>query len=70
MTIYFTELKYRQSNNQSGGLAAITTKKQLQMKFAAEYYMVIKKLKDVTFRLVTISMTNQPPEATTCLELE
>ena len=52
MTIYFTELKYRQSNNQGRGLAAITTNKQLQMKFAAEYYMVIKKLKDVPVRLV------------------
>ena len=69
-TIYFAEVKYRRSNNQGGGLAAITTKKQQHMKFAAEYYMVMKKLKDVSVRLVAISMTGQPPEVTTYLELE
>lgn len=35
---YFVEVKYRSSNNQGGGLAAITPKKLQQMQFAAELY--------------------------------
>ena len=38
-TLYFTEVKYRKNNNFGGGLAAITTKKQRQMRFAAELFM-------------------------------
>lgn len=68
--IYFTEVKYRRSSAQGGGLAAITPKKQQQMKFAAEYYMVMKKLKDVSMTLAVISMTGQPPTVVTYLELE
>jgi ribonuclease HII len=69
-TIYFSEVKYRHSATQGCGLAAITIKKQQQMKFAAEYYVATKKLKDVSMKLVAISMTGQPPEVTTYLELE
>ena len=38
-TLYFTEVKYRKNDNFGGGLAAITTKKQRQMCFAAELFM-------------------------------
>lgn len=38
-TLYFTEVKYRKNDNFGGGLAAITTKKQRQMRFAAELFM-------------------------------
>ncbi|HEY8992773.1 MAG TPA: ribonuclease HII [Candidatus Microsaccharimonas sp.] len=69
-TFYFSEVKYRRSDVQGGGLAAITAKKQQQMKFAAEYYASTKKLKDVSMRLTALSMTGQPPEVTTYLELE
>lgn len=69
-TIYFLEVKYRRTPTQGGGLAAITTKKQQQMKFAAEYYVATKKLKDISMKLVAVSMTGQPPEVTTYLELE
>ena len=38
-TLYFTEVKYRKNDNFGGGLAAITAKKQRQMRFAAELFM-------------------------------
>ena len=37
-TQYFIEVKYRSSQQQGGGMAAITHKKLTQMKFAAELY--------------------------------
>ncbi|HEY8886343.1 MAG TPA: ribonuclease HII [Candidatus Microsaccharimonas sp.] len=69
-TIYFHEVKYRHSENQGGGLVAITAKKQQQMKFAAEYYMASKKLNNIAMRLVAIAMTGQPPKVDNYLELE
>jgi ribonuclease HII len=60
-TYYFTEVKYRKSNNQGGGVAAITTKKQRQMKFAAEYYALKFNLKESNLRLTAIDMTGTPP---------
>ncbi len=38
-TIYFTEVKYRKNAKYGDGLAAITSKKQRQMKFAAAVYL-------------------------------
>ena len=38
-TLHFTEVKYRKNDNFGGGLAAITAKKQRQMRFAAEVFM-------------------------------
>ena len=38
-TLYFTEVKYRKNDNFGGGLAAITAKKQRQMRFAAELFV-------------------------------
>lgn len=37
--LWFTEVKYRKNDDFGGGLAAITTKKQRQMRFAAELFM-------------------------------
>ena len=37
--LYFTEVKYRKNDNFGGGLAAITAKKQRQMRFAAELFV-------------------------------
>ena len=39
-TIYFTEVKYRKKASWGDGLAAITNKKQQQMRFAAELFAV------------------------------
>ncbi len=38
-TLYFIEVKYRKNDDFGGGLAAITTKKQRQMRFAAELFI-------------------------------
>ena len=38
-TLHFTEVKYRKNDNFGGGLAAITAKKQRQMRFAAELFV-------------------------------
>lgn len=37
--LWFTEVKYRKNNDFGGGLAAITPKKQQQMRFAAELFI-------------------------------
>lgn len=39
-TVYFTEVKYRKNADYGDGLATITQKKQRQMKFAAQYYVL------------------------------
>jgi ribonuclease HII len=69
-TFYFNEVKYRSSHAQGGGIAAITTKKQQKMKFAAEYYVATHRLKDVEMKLVAISMFGEPPQVDNYLELE
>jgi ribonuclease HII len=68
-TIYFTEVKYRKKDDQGGGLAAITVQKQRQMKFAAEYYVLKNKLKDVNLRLAAIDVSGQPPVVQNFLKL-
>lgn len=68
-TVYFTEVKYRKKPDQGGGLAAITTKKQRQMSFAAEYYAVKYSLKSMNLRLAAASVSGQPPVLETFLEL-
>jgi ribonuclease HII len=68
-TIYFTEVKYRKNDNQGGGLAAITSQKQRQMKFAAEYYAVKNKLNDTNLRLVAIDVAGRPPVVRTFIKL-
>jgi ribonuclease HII len=68
-TIYFTEVKYRKNDKAGGGLAAITPKKQRQMKFAAEYYAVKHQLKNTNLRLVAVDVTGTPPQVKTHLEL-
>jgi ribonuclease HII len=68
-TIYFTEVKYRKNDTAGDGLAAITDKKQRQMKFAAEYYALKHKLKDVNLRLAAVDVAGNPPKVKTYLEL-
>jgi ribonuclease HII len=69
-TIYFVEVKYRRTQIQGGGLAAITHRKRQQMRFAADYYTTSKKIKDSGLRLAVISMTGLTPKVETYLELE
>jgi len=66
--IYFTEVKYCKNPDQGGGLAAVTSKKLRQMKFASEFYVLTNKLTDVNLRLAVISTCGQPPYVETFLE--
>ncbi len=67
--IYFTEVKYRRRVGQGGGLAAITTQKLRQMKFAAEFYALTHHLSDTNMRLAAAAVTGEPPEVETFLEV-
>ncbi|MDB5176874.1 MAG: putative Ribonuclease [Candidatus Saccharibacteria bacterium] len=69
-TIYFTEVKYRKSLDQGGGMAAITNKKLNQMKFAARLYIQTKKLSENDLLLAVVSMTGQPPSVEDYIELD
>ncbi|MDB5167347.1 MAG: putative Ribonuclease [Candidatus Saccharibacteria bacterium] len=68
-TIYFTEVKYRKTLQQGGGIAAITPKKLRQMKFAVELYTLKNKISDVNLRLLGISVTGIPPIVEDFLEV-
>jgi ribonuclease HII len=68
-TIYFTEVKYRKNDKAGGGLAAVTAKKQQQMKFAAEFYALKNKLKNTNLRLAVVDVSGDPPSVNTYLEL-
>lgn len=68
-TVYFTEVKYRRSDRQGDGLAAITPKKQHQMAFAAEYFAVARGIHDKHLRLAAASVTGTPPRIVDFLEL-
>jgi len=68
-TVYFTEVKYRKTASQGGGLAAITKKKLSQMKFAAKLFASARKLEDIDLRLAVMSLTGEPPAVETFLEL-
>jgi len=68
--LYFTEVKYRRTQIQGGGLAAITIKKQQQMKFAAEFYVQSNELQNASMRLAVISLSGVDPKVDTYLELE
>ncbi|TAL15230.1 ribonuclease HII [Patescibacteria group bacterium] len=68
-TIYFTEVKYRRTSQQGGGIAAITPKKLRQMKFAVEFYALKNKISNTNLRLQAISATGQPPIIDSVLEV-
>jgi ribonuclease HII len=68
-TVYFTEVKYRKTARQGGGMAAITQKKQRQMTFAAELYAAKHNLKSTYLRLAVADVTGQPPTVKEFLEL-
>ena len=62
--IYFTEVKYRKSHTEGGGIAAITPKKLRQMKFAAQLYAAYKNTAGMGMRLQAASVMGVP----LCLE--
>lgn len=67
-TIYFTEVKYRKTDLQGGGIAAITPKKLQQMTFAAELFVLKNKVQHHP-RLAVADVSGQPPKVVSFLEL-
>ena len=59
--MYFTEVKYRKNPQQGGGLAAITSKKLNQMRYAAKLYAHSNKLRDTSLMTSAIALTGDPP---------
>lgn len=69
-TVYFTEVKYRKTAVQGGGIAAITEKKLEQMRYAAKFYAEVKRLHDIDLKLAVATATADPPEIETFLVLD
>jgi len=67
--VYFTEVKYRKTDAQGGGLDAVNRKKLNQMKFAARFYAMTNKISDMNLRLAVISLSGESPEVIDFLEV-
>ena len=60
--LWFTEVKYRKNDDFGGGLAAITAKKQQQMRFAAELFMAKHpQYEGCDMRLLAVAVEGNPP---------
>lgn len=68
-TLFFTEVKYRKSDKQGGGLAAITPKKYQQMTFAAELFAAKYPIATLNLRLAAADVGGAPPIVKAFLEL-
>ncbi len=55
-TVYFVEVKYRRSDEQGGGLEAITTTKLKRMRYAATSWLVESKWRGPS-QLAAVEMT-------------
>lgn len=54
--LYFSEVKYRSSATQGGGMAAITRQKYKQMVYAAECYVAFVRAPTTKRRLAAASV--------------
>ena len=69
--LWFTEVKYRKNDDFGGGLAAITTKKQRQMRFAAEIFIAKNaQYENYSMRIMAISVDGNPPIVKECAVLD
>ena len=68
--LYFVEVKHRATDQQGGGLAAITPKKLDQMKFAARVYLHFHGQDDADWRLMVVTTTGTPPQITDSFVLD
>ncbi len=69
--LWFTEVKYRKNSGYGGGLAAITTKKQRQMRFAAEIFIAKNaQYESCDMQMLAISVDGNPPVVEECVVLE
>lgn len=68
--LYFTEVKYRKNDDFGDGLAAITAKKQRQMRFAAELFLAGKpEYSGMAAKLLAASVTGDPPAVQAVVEV-
>lgn len=68
--LYFTEVKYRKNDDFGDGLAAITAKKQRQMRFAAELFLAGKpKYSGMAAKLLAASVSGDPPVVQAVVEV-
>jgi len=68
--LYFTEVKYRKNDDFGDGLAAITAKKQRQMRFAAELFLAGKpECSGMAAKLLAASVTGDPPAVQAVVEV-
>lgn len=68
--LYFTEVKYRKNDDFGDGLAAITAKKQRQMRFAAELFLAGKpECSGMATKLLAASVTGDPPAVQAVVEV-
>jgi len=65
--LYFTEVKHRKSNDTGDGIAAVTSSKLKQMRFAATLYSINTPGKDM--HLLAIASTGDTPVVTDVLEI-
>lgn len=68
-TLYFTEVKYRASADQGGGLSAITAKKLRQMAFASDLY-VTKQLRLSKPRQLAVAAVGKDFRVETWLKID
>ena len=69
--LYFTEVKYRKNAEFGDGLAAITVKKQQQMRFAAELFVAkFQMFAGRDMRLLAVSVSGEPPVVQDVVEVE
>lgn len=68
--LYFTEVKYRKNDDFGDGLAAITTKKQRQMRFAAELFLAGKpECSGMAAKLLAASVSGDSPAVQAVVEV-
>ena len=68
--LYFTEVKYRKNDDCGDGLAAITAKKQRQMRFAAELFLAGKpECSGMAAKLLAASVSGDPPAVQAVVEV-
>lgn len=68
--LYFTEVKYRKNDDFGDGLAAITVKKQRQMRFAAELFLADKpECSGMAAKLLAASVSGDPPAVQAVVEV-
>jgi len=68
--LYFTEVKYRKNDDFGDGLAAITAKKQRQMRFAAELFLAGKpECSGMAAKLLAASVSGDSPAVQVVVEV-